>query len=107
MIKLSTYALTIALLTHRTKAECQGVFSTLAAGADCNYANFESSLSQGCTADEIENLFVYPLPSLKELQNNLGENAYGLCEGDCKFDDLCVKCVHDVVRLYISSIFQQ
>ena len=93
MIKLSSYALTIALLTHRTKAECQGVFSTLAAGADCNYANFESSaLSQGCTADEIENLFVNPLPSLKDLQNNLGADSYGRCEGDCKFDI----CVHDM-----------
>jgi len=59
MIKISNYALTMAILTHRasrTLAACSdGVVSTFSvANADaCTYANFVAGLESGCTAADL------------------------------------------------------
>jgi len=54
MIKLSSYALTTALLTHAglASAECTGTISTFNNGA-CTYANFLTGLTAGCLESEI------------------------------------------------------
>lgn len=66
MIKLSSYSLTLALLTHSASnnrmasgaiESCvtsdDGTIATLAAGADCTYTNFAAALPSGCVPADI------------------------------------------------------
>ena len=58
MIKLSSYALTTALLTHAglASAQCtEGTISTFNNG-DCTYANFVTGLTNGCTEADFATL---------------------------------------------------
>ena len=52
-MKISSYALTIALITHKstyaTASGVNGTISTLAAGDACTFDNFKASLTAECT----------------------------------------------------------
>ena len=52
MFKTSSYALTVALITHagtRANAACDGVVSSFK--GECNLANFQGNLVGDCTMD--------------------------------------------------------
>ena len=53
-MKISSYALTIALITHKStyaSAACgvNGTISTLTAGDACTFVNFKASLTDECS----------------------------------------------------------
>ena len=52
-MKISSYALTIALITHKstyaTACGVNGIISTLTAGDTCTFDNFKDSLTAECS----------------------------------------------------------
>ena len=97
MIKLSSYALTTALLTHAglASAECTGTISTFSNG-DCTYDNFVGGLTDGCLETEFAAL-------LPEGETDAAAYINQLCDYDAPTQFVEIQGTYQKDRRYFAG----